>query len=153
MRWFSSRYIFVFTLFVTTNCGSQVRLISESEAVLPNASNGGEGNKRSGLLRGPKFEIVSPPSDARIESLSRIHVKFVSRNDAKLDLSTFTMTYMKRPLIDLTQRISQYTSETGVDVPKAILAPGRHVIRLEIKDVEGRSTSKLIEWNVESPRK
>ncbi len=97
------------------------------------------------------MELVSPGSDGNIPSQSRIHIQFSTRNGIKLKLDTFKMTYMKSPLVDLTQRVTPYLSDSGIDVPKAILARGRHIIRLEISDVDGRLTSKLVEWSVKSP--
>jgi hypothetical protein len=97
-----------------------------------------------------KGDLVSPVSDGNIPNQSRIQIQFLTRNGIKLKSDTFKMTYMKTPLIDLTQRVAPYVSDSGVDVPKAIMARGKHLIRFEIMDIDGRLTSKLVQWNVES---
>ena len=53
---------------------------------------------------------------------------------------------MKTPTVDLTDRIKSFVQASGMDMPDAELPPGDHMIRVDIKDSEGRigSTSFVL---------
>ena len=48
------------------------------------------------------------------------------------------MTYLKTPLINLTQRIGDLIKAGGIEVHRAEVPPGAHYIRVEVKDDAGR---------------
>jgi hypothetical protein len=51
------------------------------------------------------------------------------------------MTYLKSPVVDLTSRIKPFAQPTGIDMPEAQLPPDEHLVRIDVKDSEGRTAS------------
>ena len=56
------------------------------------------------------------------------------------------MIYLRTPNVDLTERVRSFAGTTGLDMPDAELPPGDHMIRVDIKDSDGRigTTSFLL---------
>jgi hypothetical protein len=78
-------------------------------------------------------------------------LKFVSFGGAKIDLGSIKVTYLKTPNVDLTSRILSFALATGVDIPDAELPVGDHMIRVDLKDSDGRSGStsfvlEIVPW-------
>jgi hypothetical protein len=51
---------------------------------------------------------------------------------------------MKSPFVDLTPRLKSAISAHGIDFAKADVPPGTHVIRVTVKDTEGRETNSVL---------
>jgi len=51
------------------------------------------------------------------------------------------VTYLKSPVVDLTSRIKPFVQPAGIDMPDAQLPPGEHLLRIDIKDSDGRPAS------------
>jgi len=49
------------------------------------------------------------------------------------------VTYLKSPEVDLTGRVKPFVQASGIDMPQALLPPGDHIIRVDVKDTEGRT--------------
>lgn len=126
----------LFTAFATTRGHADV-LITAEEAQLP-PPKGAVGNERRGVTRGPKVELVSP---TEIQSPSKFQLKFQSFGGATIDLSAVKVVYMRTPNVDLTSRIKTYLQPTGVDMADVVLPPGEHMLRVDIKDSDGRAGS------------
>jgi hypothetical protein len=125
----------------------KVVLITKDEAALP-AQATGELNRR-GITRGPAITEVSPtPANAALTSPIRMQFKFEARGGAKIDPSGIKVTYLKTPAVDLTDRVKPFTADSGIDIGAAELPPGNHVIRVDVKDTEGRITTSLFTYNV-----
>jgi hypothetical protein len=58
------------------------------------------------------------------------------------------LTYKKVPAIDLTQRIKQFITPSGIDVENVEVPPGTHSIRVDVKDNEGRAGWKDFTFQV-----
>lgn len=110
-------------------------LITEDEAKLPPSKESSE--KTRGITRGPRIEYLADGSTAR----SPIHfrVKFQSFGGARIDTESLKVTYEKNPIVDLTSRVKPFTKPTGIDMPNAVLPPGDHVLRVDLKDSDGRA--------------
>ena len=54
------------------------------------------------------------------------------------------MIYMKSPFVDLTPRLKNAISASGIDFSKADVPPGNHMIRVTVKDSEGRETNSVL---------
>jgi hypothetical protein len=65
--------------------------------------------------------------------------------DAKLILvaDSITVTYMKMPAINITQRLMPFIRADGIDVPNAEVPPGTHQIRIELKYTDGGVGGKI----------
>jgi len=49
--------------------------------------------------------------------------------------------YLKSPAVDLTPRLKPFVQPTGIDIPDAELPPGDHLIRVDVKDSDGRTAT------------
>jgi hypothetical protein len=112
-------------------------LIKESEAALP-ADNA----RARGISRGPTLLVESPRPGAGLQtSPVQLKIKFDAHGGAAIDPGSVLLTYVKRPEIDLTGRVKQYISASGIDAQDAEVPPGTHRIRVEVSDTRGRSSS------------
>jgi hypothetical protein len=59
----------------------------------------------------------------------------------KIDEDSVKVTYLRTPNVDLTPRIKPFVQMTGIDVPDAELPVGDHMVRVDVKDSDGRSGS------------
>jgi hypothetical protein len=118
-------------------------LITEEEAKLP-PPKGAVAADRRGITRGPKIEFVAYPEP--IHSPMHLQMKFESYGGAKIDLDSVRITYLRTPNVDLTPRIKSFVQATGIDVPDVQLPVGDHMLRVDIKDSDGRvgSTSFVL---------
>ena len=48
------------------------------------------------------------------------------------------MTYLRTPDVDLTPRIKPFVSDNGIDIPSAVVPAGAHILRVDLKDSDGR---------------
>jgi len=112
-------------------------LISADEAKLP-PPKGAVAVASRGITRGPKVAYVG--SDAA-QSPMRLQLKFESFGGAKIDTDSLKVTYMKNPAVALTPRLKPFVQPTGLDMPGAELPPGDHLIRVDLKDSDGRAAS------------
>jgi len=119
-------------------------LITEEEAKLP-AQKGAVPNSGRGVTRGPRI-VVPDEEVAPQTSPIRFQVRFQAFGGSSVDLDALKVTYLKSPVVDLTPRIKPFAQPTGIDMPDAQLPPGEHLVRVDIKDSDGRpaSTSFLL---------
>jgi hypothetical protein len=128
-----------FTLFAAlaaTSGDAAEMLITVEEAQLP-PPKGAVSVDRRGVTRGPKVELLFPADE--IQSPTKIQLKFQSFGGATIDLAAFKMIYLRTPNVDLTPRIKAYLQPTGIDMPEVVLPPGEHMLRVDIKDSDGRA--------------
>jgi hypothetical protein len=115
------------------------QLITDDEARLP-AQKGAVANSGRGITRGPK--ILVPDGEAALQaSPIRLLIKFQTFGGSSVDLEALKVTYLKSPVVDLTSRIKPFVLPTGIDMPDAQLPPGEHLLRVDIKDSDGRPAS------------
>lgn len=113
-------------------------LISAEEAKLP-PQKGAVAVASRGITRGPKIAYVGK-SDAA-QSPLRLQLKFESFGGSKIDTDSLKVTYLKNPAVDLTPRLKPFVQPTGIDMPDAELPAGDHLIRVDVKDSDGRAAS------------
>jgi hypothetical protein len=116
-------------------------LITEAEAKLPAA----EGLSLRGVTRGPGIKMISPAS---IRSPFHLQVKFEPRGGARIEPGSIKVVYVKSPAVDITGRVKPFVSGDGIDMAKAEVPPGQHVLRIEVKDSEGRAGTASLELTV-----
>jgi hypothetical protein len=114
------------------------KLITEEETKLP-PPKGAVAADRRGILRGPKIDFISPAEPVR--SPVHFQLRFEAFGGAKIDASSVKVLYLRTPNVDLTPRIKQFVIPTGIDIPDTELPPGEHMIRVDIKDTDGRPAS------------
>ena len=128
---------------VSSAAGASHVLITADEAKLP-PPKGAITADRRGITRGPKIEVIV--DGQQVHSPVHLQLKFESFGGAKINPDSIKVTYMKTPTVDLTDRIKSFVQASGMDMPDAELPPGDHMIRVDIKDSEGRigSTSFVL---------
>jgi hypothetical protein len=111
-------------------------LVTAEEAARPDAPV----RVSRGLFPGPAIKLMLP-SQATLErplaSPFRLKFEFTPRNDAKVDLSSVKMTYLKSPAADLTPRILASITVGGIDLLRVTLPPGHHSFTVSVLDSHG----------------
>jgi hypothetical protein len=124
---------------------SQV-LITEDEAKLP-PPKGAFATDRRGITRGPKIDFI--PVGEPIHSPMHLRMKFESFGGAKINLDSVKITYLRTPNVDLTPRVKFFVQPTGIDMPDVQLPVGDHMLRVDLKDSDGRPGSTSFVLKVE----
>jgi hypothetical protein len=116
-------------------------LITPEEAALP-PMKGAVPNSNRGITRGPKITV---PAENGVKSPIHFQVKFQPLGGSTIDLDGLKVIYLKQPNVDLTPRVKPFVQPTGIDMPDALLPPGEHLVRIDVKDSEGRvSTTSFL---------
>jgi hypothetical protein len=113
-------------------------LITDDEAKLPPPKGAIMANTR-GILRGPKVEVISPNEAAH--SPLRLQLKFETFGGARIDIESVKVLYLRTPNVDLTARVRPFIQADGIDMPDAELPPGEYMVRVDVKDSDGRPGS------------
>jgi hypothetical protein len=118
-------------------------LITAEEAALP-PPRGAVATERRGITRGPKVEVLSSAEPVR--SPTRFQIKFETYGGSKIDPESVKVTYLRTPNVDLTARVKSFVQPTGIDMADVQLPAGEHMVRVDIKDSDGRvgSTSFVL---------
>ncbi len=127
-----------FALMAAVPASAGTVLISADEAKLP-PPKGAIAVATRGITRGPKIAYVGAADETK--SPMRLQLKFESFGGAKIDTDSLKVTYIKSPSVDLTPRLKPFVKPDGIDMPDAELPAGDHVIRVDVKDLEGRTAS------------
>ena len=122
-----------------------VILITPEEAKLPPPKIAVAMSAR-GVTRGPQIEVVQEADPTK--SPTHFQLKFVAHGGAKIDPATVQMTYLRTPDVDLTSRIKPYVTDGGIDIPDAVIPPGSHILRVDLKDTDGRTSTLNFTLNV-----
>lgn len=127
-----------FVFAITPRADAGTVLVSAEEAKLP-PPKGGVAVATRGITRGPKIEVVGVADPSH--SPMRLQLKFESFGGAKIDTDSLKVTYIKNPAVDLTPRLKPFVQPTGIDMPDAELPAGDHLIRVDVKDSDGRTAT------------
>jgi hypothetical protein len=126
---------FAVALFAPTPSFAAHVLITSDEAKLP-PPKGAVAADRRGITRGPKVEFVAVAEP--IHSPMHLQLKFEPFGGAKIDPDSVKVTYLRTPNVDLTPRVKSFIAPTGIDMPDVELPEGEHMVRVDIKDTDGR---------------
>jgi len=127
---------------------TRVVLVTEEEAKRPDLPKS-ELTFRAGVSRGPAISLVSPESvEKGLPHPFRLQLKFEGRGGAQIDADSLKITYLKKPPVDLTDRVKPFVKPVGLDILETEIPAGAHVIRVEIKDKDGRAGSAIFNLNV-----
>ncbi len=92
---------------------------------------------------GPQIIVKNPRALSHITSPVNILVAFrPGKSGLSPDMKTLTVTLIGLFDIDITDRLSKYISRNNLEVNKADLPPGRHRLRMAIKDVKGNPNER-----------
>lgn len=111
------------------------QLITAEEAKLP-PPKGAIATDRRGITRGPKVDIMTAAE--QVKSPMHLQLKFEPYGGAKIDPESVKVTYLRTPNVDLTARVKSFVQPTGIDMPDVELPAGEHMVRVDIKDSDGR---------------
>ena len=109
------------------------------------AAQGRRGGRPAGSdPRAPKVEYIEGSKE--IHSPTHLQLKFESFGGAKIDPDSVKVTYLRTPNVDLTSRVKSFVQASGIDMPDVELPVGDHMVRVDIKDSDGRvgSTSFVL---------
>ena len=115
--------------------GAAQVLITPEEAALP-PPKGAVATERREITRGPKVDVVTGTGELR--SPMRFKLKFEPHGGAKIDPDSVRVIYLRTPNVDLTSRIRSFVQPTGIDMPEVELPAGEHMVRVDVKDSDGR---------------
>jgi len=132
----------IVTLFIVANTSfaCAASLINTQEAALPAAA---DSYATRGISRGPAMKLTSPEATMAVTSPFDLQVCFEPRGDAKIDPNSIQVVYLKTPLVDLTPRLKDSITKSGINLSKAEVPPGTHAIRVSVKDTEGHETKTV----------
>jgi hypothetical protein len=123
------------------------QLITPAEAALPSPPDAGMTLR--GITRGPSIEQIEPAAEAKsLTSPLALKIAFTARNNASVDKDSVKVTYLRSPAVDLTARLKAHLTPDGIEMKQAELPPGIHVIRIELKDSNGRASSAVLKLTV-----
>lgn len=135
------RNAFLASLLTVPVSAHAAELITADEAALP-AMKGAVANSNRGITRGPKITVTE---ENGAKSPIRFQVKFQPLGGSTIDTDGVKVIYLKQPNVDLTPRLKSFVQPTGIDMPDAQLPPGDHLVRIDVKDSEGRvSTTSFV---------
>jgi hypothetical protein len=123
------------------------RLITPEEAQLPAASTP-KVVMRSGVTRAPGVDVEMPKPSQAAGSPTDLRIRFKPHGGAKIDPASVRLTYLKTPAIDLTERVRPFVSSQGIDMPQAEMPPGQHLLQLDLRDSDGRTSSVTLTLNI-----
>jgi len=123
---------------LTAGRASATQLITDEEAKLP-PPKGAVAVDRRGIFRGPKVELVSPIEASH--SPLRLQLKFESFGGATINTNSVKVIYLRTPNVDLTPRVKPFIQPDGIDMPESELPPGEYMVRVDVKDSDGRPAS------------
>jgi hypothetical protein len=121
-------------------------LVTGAEAKLPPSTEIGMAMR--GLTRGPGIEQLSPSPGKAVTSPVSFRIKFDPRNRVEIDPATVKLIYLKATPVDLTGRIKTHLTAEGIDMEGAELPPGKHAMRIDLKDKQGRIGTAIISFTV-----
>jgi hypothetical protein len=118
---------------------AQLALITDQEAQAPNAV---VAHTRA-ITRGPGVKVKTPTQVQAAQFPLRIELE--ARGGSKLDAQSLRVEYLKQPVIDLTPRIKSAFNGQQLDLPQVRVPAGHHLLRVSIRDVDGREGSHTFE--------
>jgi len=126
-------------LLATAAHAGAFQLVTAQEAALP-PDEALEFVLRGSPTRRPAVVVISPAQNAGlVTSPVSLKIRFQAFGGAKINSESVVMTYMRKPAINLTQRVRSFIRNDGIDVPDAELPPGAHAFRIEVRDTDGRA--------------
>jgi hypothetical protein len=116
-------------------------LILNDEAALPDAV---AGPSTRGIGRGPGIKVTSPAEGSTLKSPFVLKLDFESRGGVQIDPGSVRVAYLKAMPVDLTPRLKGAISASGINFSNAEAPEGKHVLKVSVKDVDGRETNSVV---------
>lgn len=97
---------------------------------------------------GPVIKVLQPSLDSELHNPFKLHVRFVPRDGADVNLNTLKVEALKIINVNITARLLPYATKDGIKMDKVEIPSGRHRIRVSLKDTSGRETQEVFAINV-----
>lgn len=141
MRPFVSVF-FAFSAYLFQTAGAfAAPLIMTDEAALPDAV---AGPSTRGIGRGPGIKVSSPVDGASLKSPFVLKLDFESRGGVQIDPGSVRVAYLKATPVDLTPRLKGSITAAGINFSNAEAPEGKHLLKVSVKDVDGRETNSVV---------
>ena len=116
-------------------------LITAEEARLPPPQNVAWSR---GITRAPRIELAAA-DERHLHSPIHFQLRFHAFGGSSIDVGSVEITYLRISNVDLTPRLRPFIRAAGIDVLDAEVPPGEHLIRVNVRDSEGRqATSNFV---------
>lgn len=118
-------------------------LVTEAEAQMAAAPAAVDGEiTAKSVSRGPSIRLIAPsPNASNLTSPLALKIAFEAHGGAKINLTSFSMVYLKTPAVDLLPRLKAGLTESGIDLQGVELPVGDHAFKIMLKDSEGRQST------------
>jgi hypothetical protein len=104
---------------------------------------------RGSPTRRPSIVVLSPAQNAGlVSSPFNVKIRFHAFGGAEINAESVVITYIKKPAINITQRLRPFIRPDGIDVADAELPPGVHDFRIEIRDLGGHAGGSIVSIHV-----
>jgi hypothetical protein len=77
-----------------------------------------------------------------------LQLKFESFGGAKIDPDSVKVIFLRSPNVDLTSRVKPFIQSDGINMLDAELPPGEYMVRVDIKDSDGRPGTAMFTLKV-----
>jgi hypothetical protein len=134
---------------IKAHADEPVVIVTEEESKQPDAPARKKGFGSEELKDGPIITFNKPTFGSEVQKPVAIDISFSPRN-APIDLSSLKVTYVKFISIDITDRIKEYFSPTGVKIANASLPVGSHKLQFSLRDVGDHLTEEILKITVVS---
>ena len=116
----------------------QISLITSEEVLRPDEPV----KVTRGITRGPSIKLLS---NSTVDAKSfPFKLMIEPRGGAKNIPESLKIEYMKKPIIDLTERFKLAFNGNEIEIAKASVPVGLHALKVSIKDTEGRDAMVFI---------
>jgi hypothetical protein len=122
-------------------------LITPAEAALPPGKVPAV-EVRGSPTRRPGIVVISPKGTGAVYSPLDLKLSFSAFGGAAIDPNSVVVTYVKQPDIDITPRVKAFITANGLDIAQAEVPPGLHQFWIEVKDTNGNSNGREVEFLV-----
>jgi len=139
MRWHYSFAVVLIAFCFQASVGAQVLLITADEASRPD----GQYILARAITRGPSIQFESPREVPAAGFTFKLALE--AKGGALIDSKSLKVEYVKDPLVDLTPRMTTYLQGNKIEIAQAKVPPGKHTLRVIVKDSEGRQNSQIIQ--------
>lgn len=133
-------YVFALAFAVSMSGALAQPLVTEDEAKLPSAKMA---IATRSVTRAPGIRLVAPEAGHATVPF-RLKIVFETRGGSSIDPGSVKLTYLKTPLVDLTERVKTGISATGIEQRDVRMPAGEHLMRVSVTDNEGRNASSVI---------
>jgi hypothetical protein len=143
--------------FTTFSSAAEFWLVTEAEAERERAASAGrpdtppESPAAAAAAPGAPTIMVEQPDQSRpIGSPVAIRIKFQAQTGARIQVSSFRVTYGSFVQFDITDRVKQHATlnENGISAQDVRLPAGSHTVTLAIGDDRGRVGTRTIKFTV-----